>query len=200
MATSSVKASSPAVQAVSVKLPEFYLNDPAGWFLRAEAQFSLRGVTQDKTHFWHVLAALYAETSACFAGKAPQGERYSTLKAFLIKTYSPSCWERADCILVATDLGNKKPSALANHLLTLLSDHSTDILLQHIFLRCQPTYIQDALVNTDVTNLDTLGDRADAIMSCPCCPGPLVCNVAAPDYLEGDLQQDDPPASVNHLA
>lgn len=113
------------------------MNDHAGWFLHADAQFGLRGVTHDETRFWQILAFLDMETSTHalrIASKAPQGERYSTLKGFLIKTYSPR-WELGDCILVVTDLGGRKPSSLTSHLLTLLGDHSMDILLQHIFLR-----------------------------------------------------------------
>lgn len=92
------------------------------------------------------------------------------------------------------------PHLLANHLLTLLGDHSMDILLQHVFLRCLPTYAQDAPANADITDLETLRDRADAIMSRPRCPDPQVCNVSAPDDPEDDMHSDDPPAPVNRLS
>lgn len=148
------KPTTASVQVVSVKLPEFYVSDPATWFLCAETQFGLHNVTQDDTCFWHVLSAPDTETSALalhVASKATPGENYSTLKNFLVKTLSPSHWEQADCILTTTELGDRRPSALANHLLTLLGNHSMDILIQHIFLRCLPTYIQGTLASSDIT-------------------------------------------------
>lgn len=43
-----------------------------------------------------------------------------------------------------TNLGDHKPSALANHMLSTLSEFGPEIILQQIFLKCLPTYIQDA--------------------------------------------------------
>lgn len=58
--------------------------------------------------------------------------------------------------------------------------------------------MQDALVSEDVTELETLGDRADSIMSHPRRQGPLVCNVSAADPND-NYPNEDSPASVNCL-
>ena len=37
------------IDAVSVKLPTFWSENPEAWFLRAESQFNTKGIKQDKT-------------------------------------------------------------------------------------------------------------------------------------------------------
>ena len=51
------------VDAVSVKLPTFWTTSPTAWFAQAEAQFAIRGVTQDDTKYYHVVAALDTSTA-----------------------------------------------------------------------------------------------------------------------------------------
>ena len=53
----------PHVSAVSVKLPPFWLADPAIWFLQVEAQFTLKGIVQQRTKFDHVIAVLAPEVA-----------------------------------------------------------------------------------------------------------------------------------------
>lgn len=65
-------------------------------------------------------------------------QKYQALKDFLIRTYSPSHWECTKRILAVTDLGDRKPSAHANQLLTWLREFSLDILLQQVSLGWVP--------------------------------------------------------------
>ena len=46
------------VYAATVKLPDFWQHNPRPWFQHIEAQFQLRGITQDTTKYFHVVAAL----------------------------------------------------------------------------------------------------------------------------------------------
>lgn len=125
------------IAAVSIKLPEFYQADPLSWFLQAEAQFGIWGITKDKTKFWHILSTLDAETSACAAqviSPAKAGEKYTELQDSLLKAFCLSCWEHADRILSTTELRDQKPSALMNCLLMTLGEFIPEIFLQHVFL------------------------------------------------------------------
>lgn len=93
-----------------------------------------------------MLSALDAKASVCalrIASKARPKERYSTLKDFLIKTFSPSRREQVERILSVNELGDRDPSVLANHPLTSLGDFSTDILIHQVFLHSLPIYVQD---------------------------------------------------------
>lgn len=131
-----------AVTTVSVKLPEFFQADPESWFQCAEAQFGIRAGSNDETKFWHVLAALDAETSAHTARtifQAKTRSKYQAIKEFLIKTFSPSCWERAEQILSLTDLGDWRPLAIVNYMLSTLGDFGPEILMQQIFLKLLST-------------------------------------------------------------
>ena len=50
--------------AVVIKLPTFWAQQPEVWFLRAEAQFHIHKITDDTTKYYHVVAALDQETSS----------------------------------------------------------------------------------------------------------------------------------------
>jgi hypothetical protein len=42
---------------VAVRLPPFYAEEPEIWFSSAEAQFTLAGITEERTKFYHILSA-----------------------------------------------------------------------------------------------------------------------------------------------
>lgn len=63
----------------------------------------------------------------------------------------------------------------------MLGTNGPEVLLHQIFLCCLPSYVQDALVGTDISDLESLGARADDIMAWPRHPGPLAFNVVAQD-------------------
>ena len=46
------------VNHVAVKLPEFWVKDPAMWFSQAEAQFRRARITREMTKYDHVLTKL----------------------------------------------------------------------------------------------------------------------------------------------
>lgn len=105
-------------------------------------------MTSDDTKYWYVFFVLDAETSACaarVATKALPRKRYTTMKDFLIKTFSPMRWEHAECIHAAADLCDRKSSILVNHLLSLLGEFGPDILSQQVFIGALPACVQDAL-------------------------------------------------------
>lgn len=170
---------SSSVSTVSVKLQEFYTTDPDSWFLCAEAQFGLCAVCSNDIKYWYVLSAPDMETSTCTVltvSSAQPGEKYTTLKKFLCKAFSLSRWECVERVLATNDLRDRKPSMLLNHLLYTLGNFGPK-MLQHIFIWSLPSYIQDSLTRCDFTNLESLGDWADEIMSRHCRPALSVSNV-----------------------
>lgn len=110
---------------------------------------------------------------------AAASQKYSTLEEFQIKTYAPTRWERMERILSVTDLDNRKPSALANKLLTWLSEFNSDILLQQVFLCALPVHVQDALTSSDLNDLERLADWADEIMARPCRQAPHLLSLSS---------------------
>uniref|UniRef100_UPI00358F3B7B peroxiredoxin-5, mitochondrial-like n=2 Tax=Myxine glutinosa TaxID=7769 RepID=UPI00358F3B7B len=79
-----------ASNAVAVKLPEFWEAQAEVWFVQAEAQFQLRGITADETRYYHVIAALGPGTAARVVSilrHPPAEHKHKALKRFLIATF-----------------------------------------------------------------------------------------------------------------
>ena len=57
----STQASTPAITAVSLKLPEFWPSDPELCFAQAEALFSAQNISSETTRFGHVVRVLPAQ-------------------------------------------------------------------------------------------------------------------------------------------
>ncbi len=101
--------------AVSLKLPEFWEQQAAVWFAQAKAQFTLREITADDTKYYYVVAALNSSTVArviSILENPPARDKYSTLKAYLLKTFCLSETERTHRSLSLPGLGDSRPSEL----------------------------------------------------------------------------------------
>jgi hypothetical protein len=46
------------ISRVAVRLPPFWTDRPAVWFAQAEAQFSLAGISSERTKFHYVISQL----------------------------------------------------------------------------------------------------------------------------------------------
>ncbi|KAJ8367196.1 hypothetical protein AAFF_G00324390 [Aldrovandia affinis] len=95
----------------------------AVWFAQAEAQFALRGITQEDTKYYYVVAALNSSTASrvlSLLQDPPEADKYLALKQLLLETFELSEPERARKLLTLPGLGDSKPSELMDHMLTLL--------------------------------------------------------------------------------
>ncbi|KAJ8403932.1 hypothetical protein AAFF_G00342820 [Aldrovandia affinis] len=111
------------MHAVALKLPEFWQEHAAVWFAQAEAQFALRGITQEDTKYFYVVAALNSSTASrvlSLLQDPPEDDKYLALKQLLLETFELSEPERARKLLTLPGLGDSKPSELMDHMLTLL--------------------------------------------------------------------------------
>ena len=71
------------LNAVSIKLPEFWTTSPEVWFARVEAQFGTKNITQDQTRYDYVVSALVFKTAEEVQDvlvSPPEAEKYTTLK------------------------------------------------------------------------------------------------------------------------
>lgn len=141
--------------AVSVKLPPFWHGSPTAWFIQAEAQFALRGVTVDDTKYYHVVAVLDTETAnraLSILTAPPADNKYGTLKNFLLSAFDKTEEERASLLFNLTGLGDNKPSELMDKMLALLGDHEPCFLFRHIFLTQLPDFVRTSLANSKNKN------------------------------------------------
>ena len=77
------------IAAVGIKLPDFWPGDSELWFAQAEAQFSIRRITDERTKYSHVVATLgkeYATDVRDLLLQPPTTQPYSTLKEALIRS------------------------------------------------------------------------------------------------------------------
>ena len=140
-----------AIYAATVKLPDFWQNNPRSWFQHIEAQFQLRGITQDVTKYFHVVAALDASTTARSMVRLeapPDVGKYDALKAFLVNLFELSELEKADRLLSLNGLGDGKPSELMERMLAVLGSADPSFLFAHIFLRQLPAPVRTALASS----------------------------------------------------
>ncbi|KAM9321815.1 uncharacterized protein KZ484_021847 [Pholidichthys leucotaenia] len=157
--------------AVSVKLPEFWQDNPDSWFLLVEAQFALGGITADDTKFYHVIAKLDSRTARhvqSLVQRPPAGDKYGGLKAALIQRFPPSAQERAERLLALNDLGESTPVDLMEDMLRLRGSDDNDFLFAHIFLRTLPSEMKATLAGSRfVTQRDfrALAQEAQRILN-----------------------------------
>ena len=114
-AVSGTSPPTPAVAAVSLKLPPFWPNDPAVWFAQVEAQFLTRSISSQATKFAYVIASLPSEIAQEIRDlliSPPSADQYNTLKSELIKRTSASEQKRLHQLLISEELGDRKPSQL----------------------------------------------------------------------------------------
>ena len=154
------------VYAVTVKLPDFWQQNPRAWFQHIEAQFQLRGITQDVTKYFHVVAALDASTTTramMLLEDPPQDGKYDAIKTFLLRLYELSELEKADRLLSLNGLGDGKPSELMERMLAVLGSADPSFLFTHIFLRQLPVPVRTALASNPLSSTkDYRGLAAEA--------------------------------------
>ncbi|KAJ8415607.1 hypothetical protein AAFF_G00425870 [Aldrovandia affinis] len=64
-----------ATNAVAIKLPEFWESSAAAWFSTVEAQFEIRKITDDKTRYYYVVAALGSSVASRLVGLLTDPQR-----------------------------------------------------------------------------------------------------------------------------
>ena len=76
-------AAATAIQAVLLELPMFLATRPNVWFQQTEAQFAIRGITEQTTQYFYLLTALDPIVTKRMVGdvaSAPVDNKYSYLK------------------------------------------------------------------------------------------------------------------------
>ena len=152
----------PAVNAVAVKLPAFWNSKPELWFIQVESQFSTRNITDEITKFNYVVQALdnttAAEVEAILLSPCNKSS-YTSLKQALIKTYGRTQGQKDNELLNLTGLGDRTPSGLLRYIRSLNSDPST--LLKAIFVKELPENIRITLAASGENDIDKLAEMAD---------------------------------------
>jgi hypothetical protein len=124
-------------------LPPFWKDDPAGWFLHAEAKFVLMGyVAGSHTCFLHAVGALQPDVQLTVRDitrvvTALTPHPYNLLKAALTGRYTQSPLRQCYQLLTLPPLGDRHPTALFAEIMALVPEDG-NVLLNAIFLRLLP--------------------------------------------------------------
>ena len=158
----------PVVTAVALKLPPFWPNDPALWFAQVEAQFVTRDISAQNTKFAYVIGSLQqdiAQEVRDFIISPPAKNRYDKLREELIKRTSESQQKRLHQLLIAEELGDKKPSQLLRKMRQLLGESSLEeSIMKQLFLQRLPDNVRIILASTSETEpIERLAELADKI-------------------------------------
>jgi hypothetical protein len=163
--------STPSTNAVSIKLPEFYIQNPELWFGLAEAQFHKAAITTEDTKYHHIVAALDEATALRVQDiivAKPEVNPYTTLRERLCSVFELSLSERFARIFNFEPLGDRKPSLLfegIRHLIPQGSDQN-HLFLKFLFLKQIPEAIRVQLVNDPIETDRNMADfqaKADRI-------------------------------------
>ena len=163
-ALQSLPAPAASVNATSVKLPQFWQGNPEVWFAQTESVFATRNITTEKTKFDYVLQALDNFTADRVQAIVlhPPIDPYQALKKALIKAFGKSQDQKDQELLNLNGLGDRKPSALLQHMQNLNADPKT--LFKALFLAQLPPDVRRILATSPKTDIDELATEADKIV------------------------------------
>ena len=126
---------------------------PRSWFTQAESQLIIRGIVNDDTKYYYILASLDQDTAARLLHlleNPPAEGKYQIIKARLLDTFGLSELERASQLLHIHPLGAAKPSELMDEMLALLGNHPPCLLFKQLFLEKLPEDIRTMAKQADL--------------------------------------------------
>ena len=174
------------VNAVTVKLPDFYEHDPEMWFVRAESQFRTKKIVDDLTKFDHLIQCL-SEKVARRVRKIilnpPTTNRVATLKAGLMVAFGRSQLEK-DTALLSMRMVDLKPSEVIATVEALNTDPTTFL---HAFILSHFTAeVKTAIANMEFATLAEMGVAADKALEASKAPKSV--NAVSMDIYEEILE------------
>lgn len=157
----------PDTEAVSlVKLPQFWEENPALWFLQIEALFGAYKIKSEAGRFQALVGQLPYQVLTQIAGsvQSPGPVPYTSTKEKLIAIYSQSQERRILRLLEQTQLGDMTPSQLLRQMQNQAGTAMSDGVLRTVWLRALPQRVRGILAAIEQDDLDKLATVADKVM------------------------------------
>jgi hypothetical protein len=177
-----------AISTHKISLPTFWVEDPAGWFQHAEAEFTLAHLPANSyVCYMHVIRTLPAEVLTAVHDlmrdiMAVTPEPYLQLKEALLSRFTVSPLQQCFCLLDLPPLGDRRPSALFAEMQSLLP-RDANILFNALFLRRLPDFMRIALTDRGELLPGDLAAAADLLQHFAPAPAATVAAVSSPPQL-----------------
>ncbi|XP_064469957.1 uncharacterized protein LOC135384698 [Ornithodoros turicata] len=133
---------------VAVRLPPFWPRNPNIWFIQAETQFQLAGISSQLTMYRHIIAALPPDIAMevfDVLQSPPAQDPFTTLKSAIIERTTMSERKRLQQLLTSEELGDRHPTQLLRSMEALLGDRAPAFdanVLRELFLQRLPPQAQ----------------------------------------------------------
>jgi hypothetical protein len=184
-----------------LRLPTFWVDKPASWFITAESRFRLHGITREQTRYDYLVAALSKKALSLVLDvvENPPGHHpYTALKERLLESHQLNDYQRVSLLLRMEPLGGRKPSELLAAMLELCPrGHETRIFFTHLFLERLPAELRIMLGEDNHQNPRDVAKKADslwALHKMHLCPGAVVASVDGTSTVD-DLSSSPSPSS-----
>ena len=154
------------MNAVSMKIPPFWPQDPELWFLQVDAQFSAKNITVSKTKFQHVVGAIATEVAVLvrdIISAPPDDDPYKLLRETLIERTGPTKNQLLREVLRPQSIGDRRPSIMLQSMKHELGQETGDIL-RELFLKRLPSEISLTLSAFSNDTVDELAKKADRMI------------------------------------
>ena len=153
--------------AVSVKICDFWTEDPQSWFDRADNQFRIRGIKEDETKFSHCVQALnysqHKEVKALIRDP-PKGESYPALKKALVAAFGKTQLDRDTELLNLKHMGDRDPRSVAREIDSLMAEPGS--LPRAVMINMLPQDVRVALATVDgLDDHHKIAEKAYKIMN-----------------------------------
>ena len=168
-----------AINAVAVKLSPFSTQEPISWFRRAEIQFRLRKITDERTKADYVLESLpesvFPQVSAWLDDQT-EDIKYNDLKAHLLEEFTLTPSARAQRLLQfpLQPLGDRTPQQAWNEMQALArlpnidqstNEHERVDLMCELWLQTLPKSVRAALPEADTLKMPELLKQANNLVN-----------------------------------
>jgi hypothetical protein len=154
----------PPPHAGNLRLPEFWPENPCGWFAMAEAQFLLSRVSAGVDKCCHVLTKLLHNSYRLVSHLVediPGDDSYEQLQSALLVAHQLSDYQRIELLSKVEPLGARKPSDLLAAMTELCSrQHLDNPFFFYFFLQRLPREIRVLLSEEDPKDIRLITEKA----------------------------------------
>lgn len=151
---------------VSARIPEFWTDQPALWFVQFEAAVEPQKPS-DKSKYQLLIAKLgkqVIQQVADVLAKPPETGRYDALKNRLLSVYEESESRRIQKLVSDMQLGDQKPSQLLRRMQTLAGSRISEEALLVLWQNHLPATARTVLAATTLQDSEKLAAVADKIL------------------------------------